>query len=114
MSFQHFHSPADRGWRRQMAFWRFNATGAVQLYEAFIPTLQEWTNIATGIDLGVGIFQAGDIAVQLCPAVQAGCTGANQVYNDILVSIVMTSYCNNGRLTYDSGLRRSAPPQGLW
>ncbi|CAN8097467.1 unnamed protein product [Discula destructiva] len=68
---------------KQMAFWRFNATGAVQLYEAFIPTLQLWTTVSTGVDLSVGIYQAGLIAVQLCPAIQQGCTGVDQVYSGI-------------------------------
>lgn len=74
-----------------MAFWRFNATGAVQLYEAFIPTLQQWTNVASGVDLSVSLNQAGAIAAQLCPAIQRGCTGANQVYDDEVVSEVIRS-----------------------
>lgn len=73
-----------------MAFWRFNATGAVELYEAIVPTLQLWATVSNGIDLSNVAVQTAAINVQICPAIQSGCTGANQVYDSDAVSEVRT------------------------
>lgn len=69
-----------------MAFWRFNATGAVQLYEAFIPNLALWVKVGNGEDLNDVTVQAQVINLGLCPAIQQACTGTNQVYQDVAVS----------------------------
>ena len=63
----------------QMVFWRFDKSGAVTDYEAWLPTLQPYIDIVRGGPQNSS-SQAATIG-QLCTAAQQLCTGANQQYD---------------------------------
>ncbi|THV03489.1 hypothetical protein K435DRAFT_638668, partial [Dendrothele bispora CBS 962.96] len=66
---------------KQIAFWRFDEQGQVMEYDAWIPNLQAWSSIATGVDYTNVNIQKGAIAFVLCPRIQDRCTGPNQQFN---------------------------------
>ncbi|EKG17648.1 hypothetical protein MPH_05097 [Macrophomina phaseolina MS6] len=68
---------------KQIAFWRFDDAGAVLLYDAWIPTLQLWTNVANGIQFENRTIQQGTIAQSLCPTIQQRCVGKDQQYQNV-------------------------------
>lgn len=49
-------------------------------YDAYIPNLQRWTEIANGIPFGSSLVGIG-LPIALCPQIQKRCTGANQQYS---------------------------------
>ncbi|KAK6597175.1 hypothetical protein H4I95_09446 [Botrytis cinerea] len=63
---------------KEIAFWRFDENGAVLYYDAQISNLSLWFAKFTGADISNGAVQALDIVTNLCPQIQARCTGANQ------------------------------------
>jgi hypothetical protein len=67
----------------KVAFWQFDAAGQVERYHAWIPTLEAWIEAATGFDFGALVYQKF-IPLFLCPLIVQRCTGANQVYSDIV------------------------------
>ncbi|PQE19434.1 hypothetical protein CJF30_00009834 [Rutstroemia sp. NJR-2017a BBW] len=69
---------------KQIATWRFDDEGAVLYYDAWIGNLALWTAELLGQDLSSPIIQTAALATNLCPQIQARCTGANQVYHDTL------------------------------
>ncbi|KUI58470.1 hypothetical protein VP1G_05766 [Cytospora mali] len=68
---------------KQVAFWRFDASGAVLNYEAWIPTLELWNQVSTGVSNEDPAVQHAQITQALCPAIQQNCIGADQQYSDI-------------------------------
>ncbi|KAL0060193.1 hypothetical protein AAF712_013040 [Marasmius tenuissimus] len=66
---------------KQIAFWRFDSTGAVLKYDAWIPNLPLWINASSGIDYTNPVVQSA-VPTTLCPAIQQNCQGANQQYAD--------------------------------
>ncbi len=63
----------------QVAFWRFDDHGAVIQYDAWIPTLQRWVELASGF---AQTPQAKNSSIQLlCQAIQSECVGDNQQYD---------------------------------
>ncbi|KAF7935332.1 uncharacterized protein EAE97_008239 [Botrytis byssoidea] len=72
---------------KEIAFWRFDDTGAVLYYDAQIPNLSLWFAKFTGADISNVAVQTLDIVTNLCPQIQARCTGANQVYSSELECI---------------------------
>ena len=67
----------------QVAFWRFDDSGKVLKYHAWIPNLQAWTAAATGQDLGNFAIQTLAKTI-LCPTIQKQCSGSNQQYSNVL------------------------------
>ncbi|TEY87357.1 hypothetical protein BOTCAL_0003g00370 [Botryotinia calthae] len=65
---------------KEIAFWRFDENGAVLYYDAHIPNLSLWFAKYTGTGISNVAVQTLDIVTNLCPQIQARCTGANQVY----------------------------------
>lgn len=70
---------------KQVAFWRFDDSGAVLHYDAWIPNLALWTTKLFGVNLGDGQVVNNLLAVltNLCEQIQARCTKGNQQYLDI-------------------------------
>ncbi|KAK0645039.1 hypothetical protein DIS24_g8287 [Lasiodiplodia hormozganensis] len=68
---------------KQIAFWKFDAQGLVQQYDAWIPNLQLWTRVANGIDFENRTIQQGTVVQSLCPTIQKQCTGKDQVYQNV-------------------------------
>ncbi|ROW13347.1 hypothetical protein VPNG_05460 [Cytospora leucostoma] len=68
---------------KQVAFWRFSASGAVLNYEAWIPTLELWNRLITGQDNQDPVVQKAQISRALCPAIQQNCAGHNQQYTNV-------------------------------
>ncbi|KAL0254840.1 hypothetical protein SLS55_009364 [Diplodia seriata] len=68
---------------KQIAFWKFDAQGLVQQYDAWIPNLQLWTRVANGIDYENRTVQQGTVAQALCPTIQRQCTGNDRVYQSV-------------------------------
>jgi hypothetical protein len=65
-----------------MVFWRFDANGAVEKYQAWSPNLQAWTKASTGIDYSnMTIQQMAPLG--LCPQIQNLCTGPNQQFDSV-------------------------------
>ena len=69
---------------KQIAFWRFDATGAVAAYDAWIPNLQAYANF---VAIGGSPYATSYPAIvqdylisSLCQAAQQNCVGANQQY----------------------------------
>ncbi|KAH8895381.1 hypothetical protein GQ53DRAFT_855803 [Thozetella sp. PMI_491] len=65
----------------QVAFWRFDDQGAVVQYQAWIPNLQQWIELASGFPQTPD--QSNAAIYGLCQAIQSECTGANQQYDSI-------------------------------
>ncbi|KAK0713698.1 hypothetical protein B0T26DRAFT_833320, partial [Lasiosphaeria miniovina] len=64
---------------KQVAFWKFDASGAVLKYDAWIPRLNAWLEqTAGGVSVTDPQFQAGTIAA-LCDATQQRCLGPDNV-----------------------------------
>ena len=63
----------------QIAFWRFDDTGAVLYYDATLPNLNEYYNLASGVAPSAQ-FNAARIE-QLCDSAQQLCTRSNIQYN---------------------------------
>ncbi|EOD45455.1 hypothetical protein UCRNP2_7827 [Neofusicoccum parvum UCRNP2] len=68
---------------KQVAFWKFDEDGLVLQYDAWIPNLQLWTNVANGIDFANRTVQQGTVAQALCPNIQKMCTGKDQQYQNV-------------------------------
>ncbi|KAK4497198.1 hypothetical protein PRZ48_011648 [Zasmidium cellare] len=66
----------------QVAFWRFDQSGAVEKYQAWVPNLQAWTRASSGIDYTSTQVQTG-AAAALCPVIQQRCTGADQQFSTV-------------------------------
>ena len=85
---------------KQVAFWRFDHAGAVLHYDAWIPNLGAFVNAQDGLPRPDSVLpvpeQHLDIQEELCPAIQASCTGANQQYNT-------TAQCTQTLLAKDYG-----------
>ena len=70
-----------------MAFWRFDDTGAVVSYDAWIPNLALWDFLAEGqLNETNPYVQAATIEA-ICPLIQQRCTGANQQYTEFVPSV---------------------------
>ncbi|KAL2352482.1 hypothetical protein BJ546DRAFT_1064216 [Cryomyces antarcticus] len=67
---------------KQIAFWRFDSTGAVQYYDAWIPSLNLFTAKITNATILTPAYEAAAIQ-SLCGATQALCTGGNTQYASI-------------------------------
>ena len=66
----------------QVAFFHFNDAGEVDKYQAWIPNLQKWVKVSSGIDYtNMQVQQAA--TQQLCPQIQKQCTGANQQFSSV-------------------------------
>lgn len=70
---------------KEVAFWRFDDTGAVLYYDAWIPNLSLWFAKYSGVELdGNGLIPAvaQKVAIEsLCGQIMQRCTGANAQYN---------------------------------
>ncbi|KIV98946.1 uncharacterized protein PV09_09331 [Verruconis gallopava] len=76
---------------KQIAFWRFDTTGRIIAYDAWIPNLQNFVGKIT--DPSVGIYSGGgyvpsttDMTTtegQICQLQAQFCTGGNQVYSSV-------------------------------
>ena len=64
---------------KQIAFWRFDDSGAVLYYDAWIPNLSDYTTLLYGTPL-IPAFQTEAIE-ELCTSAQVLCTGNNMQYN---------------------------------
>ncbi|MCJ1351393.1 MAG: hypothetical protein MMC33_001377 [Icmadophila ericetorum] len=66
---------------KQIAFWRFDDTGAVTNYDAWLPNLSQYTQLL----YGVAISPAGEAAniQQPCTDAQQLCTGNNTQYSSV-------------------------------
>jgi hypothetical protein len=64
---------------KEIAFWRFNAQGAVLYYDAFIPALSSWTQVGAGREVSDPAFRAASI-IQLCDLIENRCVGNNTQY----------------------------------
>jgi hypothetical protein len=68
---------------KEIAFWRFDDTGAVAFYDAWIPNLALWNTLSEGgADFSNPFVQVATIH-QLCPVIQERCVGANQQYSSV-------------------------------
>ena len=65
---------------KQIAFWRFDDSGAVLNYDAWIPNLALWTTVSSGYDYTNSIIQKAAVTTNLCPQIMDRCIGANQQY----------------------------------
>ena len=74
----------------QIAFWRFDDTGAVLYYDATLPNLNKYYNLASGV-LPSAQFNAARIE-QLCDSAQQLCTGSNIQYNSTQACINTLSH----------------------
>jgi hypothetical protein len=63
----------------QIAFWRFDDTGAVLYYDAWIPNLKDYTKLLYGTP-PTPAFKNATIE-ELCVDTQALCTGNNTQWN---------------------------------
>ncbi|KAL2268279.1 hypothetical protein VTJ83DRAFT_3125 [Remersonia thermophila] len=61
---------------RQIAFWRFDKTGAVVKYDAWISNLNSWVEATNGAPLSDPQFRAGTIQ-QVCRTTMERCRGPN-------------------------------------
>lgn len=76
------HHSDDETVLSQVAFWHFNDAGEVDKYQAWIPNLQKWVKISSGIDYtNMQVQQAA--TQQLCPQIQKQCTGKDQQYSSV-------------------------------
>jgi hypothetical protein len=64
----------------QIAFWRFDDTGAVLYYDAWIPNLQCIFDISEGVEFSNPTVQAGTVET-LCGTIQERCVGVKQQYD---------------------------------
>ncbi|KAJ0125253.1 hypothetical protein J7T55_006598 [Diaporthe amygdali] len=66
---------------KQIAFWRFDDTGAVLKYDAWLPTLQQWWNTTHD----VAHYPIDEVLVrqQLCQTTQVQCTGADKQWDSV-------------------------------
>ncbi|MCJ1413606.1 hypothetical protein MMC19_007728 [Ptychographa xylographoides] len=72
---------------KEVATWHFDPSGAVLYYDAFIPTLQNWTSLALGgVDLLNREYQTAAIE-GICAATQQRCVGANTQYTSVAVCV---------------------------
>ncbi|KAL1304697.1 hypothetical protein AAFC00_003648 [Neodothiora populina] len=71
---------------KQVAFWNFDEDGLVLKYDAWIPNLQAYTRVGTGVDFSNVTVQQG-AATGLCPVIQQRCTESNQQYSDVATCI---------------------------
>ncbi|KAF2403164.1 hypothetical protein EJ06DRAFT_472523 [Trichodelitschia bisporula] len=67
---------------KEFAFWRFDETGAVLAYDAWLPNLSAWIADVAGTDIYAPAVQAGSI-YGICAGVQDRCTGPNQQYGSV-------------------------------
>ena len=70
-------SPADP---RQVAFWRFDDKGAVVAYDAWLPTLKQYTDRLYGRPETLNASLQAGVIQRLCTEAQGACRGPNQVY----------------------------------
>ena len=64
---------------KQIAFWRFDDTGAVVAYDAWLPNLQRYSQLQFGTP-PTSQFQDAEIE-QICVSQNSLCTGSNTQYN---------------------------------
>lgn len=67
----------------QIGFWKFNEKGEVTAYDAWIPNLQRWTEIANGVNFGSSIVGTG-IPLAICPEIQKRCKDGNEQFANSL------------------------------
>ena len=80
----------------QLAYWRFDETGAVAQYSAYLPNLSAWVRDSTGIDFST--LPAAAVATNfLCPTIQSQCQGANQQFDTVDTCIATLSQKPTGR-----------------
>ncbi|KAI9684421.1 MAG: hypothetical protein M1829_002231 [Trizodia sp. TS-e1964] len=69
---------------KQVAFWKFDSSGAVLHYDAWITNLQPYiVDYSGGVDPTVVPQVQQAVIQQTCGATQQLCTGANQVYSSV-------------------------------
>ncbi|TLD18695.1 hypothetical protein E2P81_ATG11605 [Venturia nashicola] len=64
---------------KQIAFFKFNEKGEVIAYDAWIPNLQRWTEIANGVNFGSSVVGWG-LPVALCPEINKRCKDTNKQF----------------------------------
>ncbi|XMA15213.1 hypothetical protein WAI453_008004 [Rhynchosporium graminicola] len=79
----------------QVAFWRFDSSGAVLQYNAWLPELAMWTKLAIGVDTSNSFVQTA-VRSTLCTQIQENCSGPNLQYNS-------TAGCNAIMATKEFG-----------
>ncbi|KAJ7749761.1 hypothetical protein B0H14DRAFT_2982752 [Mycena olivaceomarginata] len=67
---------------KQVAFWRFDAEGAVLKYDAWIPNLDPFTNLLHGFDSN-SVAGMTNIIGGICQLQETTCVGNNAVYNGV-------------------------------
>ena len=67
---------------KQVAFWRFDDTGAVTSYDAWIPNLADWDFLAEGQQNITNPYAQAATIEGLCPIIQQRCVGADQQYTE--------------------------------
>jgi len=67
---------------QKVAFWKFDESGAVAKYDAWIPNLNDWIAGGLGIDNTSPQVAAQSIQ-RLCGTTQQQCTGANTQWSSI-------------------------------
>lgn len=67
---------------KQIAFWRFDEQGAVLNYDAWLPTIDAWNEVASGAQVENPSFQAATIQ-GLCGVIQTRCVGNNTQYQTV-------------------------------
>ncbi|KAJ6567012.1 hypothetical protein B0H19DRAFT_1209699 [Mycena capillaripes] len=67
---------------KQIAFWRFDAEGAVLKYDAWIPDLDLYTTVAHGFDVYTPSAMNNTIQ-QICQLQAQTCIGNNTMYSDV-------------------------------
>ena len=68
---------------KQVAFWRFDDKGAVIAYDAWLPSLQQYTDLLYGFSNGVNAQIEQTVIGQLCTSTQSLCQGPNQQYASV-------------------------------
>ncbi|MCJ1479306.1 hypothetical protein MMC13_007991 [Lambiella insularis] len=98
------------GTLKQVANWHFDKDGAVTYYDAWIPNLQNWTQLALGsLDINNPEVQAGSIE-GVCSEIQQRCIGSNAQYSSVADCVSVLSnkpYGNDDEAWGDNFVCRS-------
>ncbi|KAK4184945.1 hypothetical protein QBC35DRAFT_33665 [Podospora australis] len=83
---------------KQVAFWKFDKEGAVLKYDAWIPNLNSWVEMATAARISDVDFQVSSIS-QICATTQIMCQGSNRQWDSMTECVATLLKKNYG--SYD-------------
>ena len=81
-----------------MAFWRFDKNGAVLNYDAWIPNLNNWTALESGVDTANVVAAQLPTIKGLCGTIQERCVGPNTQYDSLATCVSTLSKKPYGNL----------------